>query len=136
MMSVTRFVGLDYHQDSVQVCVMDQEGRVLTNRSVDNHWRSIAAVLEELMDKTSGPVSVKASLESCSGAAHLAEELIEQIARDVAFDVGAVLGTQAVEIVATRHVVDEQSVHGPVESLEVVDGVVLQRVHHVGNETL
>ena len=78
MMSVTRFVGLDYHQDSVQVCVLDQEGRVLTNRSVDNHWRSIAAVLEELMDETSGPVTVKASLESCSGAAHLAEELIEQ----------------------------------------------------------
>lgn len=78
MMSVTRFVGLDYHQDSVQVCVMDQEGRVLANRSVDNLWGAIVAVLDELEDDTTEQVIVKASIESCSGAAHLAEELIER----------------------------------------------------------
>lgn len=78
MSSVTRFVGLDYHQDSVQVCVMDQEGTVLVNRSVANRWQSIAGVLGETIDDESGPVSVRAAIESCSGAAHLAEELIEQ----------------------------------------------------------
>jgi len=77
MNSVTRFVGLDYHQDSVQVCVMDQQGQVLVNRSVGNCWQTIANVLGETIDDESGPVSVRAAIESCSGAAHLAEELIE-----------------------------------------------------------
>ncbi len=39
---VTRFVGLDYHQDSVQVCVMDASGKILGNRSCGNDWRQIA----------------------------------------------------------------------------------------------
>ena len=37
------FVGLDYHQDSVQVCVLDSGGKVLGNRVCDNDrngWRS------------------------------------------------------------------------------------------------
>lgn len=78
MCSVTRFVGLDYHQDSVQVCVMDAQGNVLVNRSVENRWQVIAGVLGETIDDESGPVHVRAAIESCSGAAHLAEELIEQ----------------------------------------------------------
>lgn len=78
MSSVTRFVGLDYHQDSVQVCVMDQRGQVLVNRSVGNRWPAIAGVLGETIDDESGPVNVRAAIESCCGAAHLAEELIEQ----------------------------------------------------------
>jgi hypothetical protein len=36
MSIVTTFVGLDYHQDSVQVCILDSHGNVLTNRSVEN----------------------------------------------------------------------------------------------------
>ena len=78
MSSVTRFVGLDYHQDSVQVCVMDQEGQVIANRSVENRWQAIVDVIDETVDAPEGPVIVKTSIESCSGAAHLAEELIEQ----------------------------------------------------------
>ncbi len=78
MVTVTRFLGLDYHQDSVQVCVMNAEGNTLTNRSVPNSWRCIAAVV----GGTALPaefVAVRASIECCSGAAHLAEELIEQL---------------------------------------------------------
>ena len=26
------FVGLDYHQDSIQVCLVDQQGKMLLNR--------------------------------------------------------------------------------------------------------
>lgn len=78
MCSLTRFVGLDYHQDSVQVCVMDSQGQVLMNRSVENRRQAIAAVLAETIEDDAGPVSVRAAIESCSGAAHLAEELIEQ----------------------------------------------------------
>jgi len=38
----------------------------------------IAGVLGETIEDESGPVNVRAAIESCSGAAHLAEELIEQ----------------------------------------------------------
>ena len=78
MNSVTRIVGLDYHQQSVQVCVMDQEGQALANRSVENRWQAIVAVLEDTVPEGEGPVVVKTSIESCSGAAHLTEELIER----------------------------------------------------------
>ena len=78
MKSVTRFVGLDYHQDSVQVCVMDQQGRALANRSVENRWQAIAAVVEQTLDESVERYRVQAAIESCSGAANLADELIEQ----------------------------------------------------------
>jgi len=78
MKSVTRFVGLDYHQESVQVCVMDADGQTLANRSVENRWPAIVAVLEDTVEEKEGPLVVKTSIESCSGAAHLAEELIER----------------------------------------------------------
>ena len=41
MSRITVFVGLDYHQDSVQVCVLDKKGKMLRNRSCANHWRAI-----------------------------------------------------------------------------------------------
>jgi transposase len=78
MSSVTRFVGLDYHQDSVQVCVMNSEGDVLANRSVENDWHAIAKVVEDVTDGELQSESVRAAIECCSGAAHLAEELIER----------------------------------------------------------
>ena len=39
------FVGMDYHMGSVQVCVLDQAGRVLSNRSVANDWHAIVSVV-------------------------------------------------------------------------------------------
>ena len=45
MTMVTVFVGLDYHQDSVQVCVMDQEGSVLANRPCANAYGAIRTVV-------------------------------------------------------------------------------------------
>jgi transposase len=72
MSRIQVFVGLDYHQDSVQVCVMDRGGQVLSNRSCANDWRAIAQVAGGL-----GP-AVQAAVEACSGAADLAEELIAQ----------------------------------------------------------
>lgn len=78
MATVTRFLGLDYHQDSVQVCVMDAEGNTLANRSVPNSWRCIGAVVSGTV-LPAECVTVRASIECCSGAAHLAEELIERL---------------------------------------------------------
>jgi transposase len=61
---------LDYHQDSVQVCVMDRAGQVVTNRRCANHWRAVAKATKGLGQP------VQAALEACSGAADLAEELM------------------------------------------------------------
>jgi transposase len=67
------FVGLDYHTESVQVCVLARDGKVLANRSVKNDWRAVAAVVRERCGDQAG---VQAAIESCCGAADLAEELI------------------------------------------------------------
>jgi transposase len=77
MSSVTSeavFVGLDYHMESVQVCVLARDGKVLANRPVKNDWRAVAAVV-----RGCGPeATVQAAIESCCGAADLADELIAQ----------------------------------------------------------
>lgn len=64
------FVGLDYHQASIQVCVMDQRGKVLFNKSGPNDAGAVVRAVERF-----GQVG-GAAIESCSGAADLAEELI------------------------------------------------------------
>ncbi len=72
MSSVTVFVGLDYHKASVQVCVMDGSGTVLTNRSCANDWQRIVDVVGCDGNR------VQAAIEACTGAADLAEELIDR----------------------------------------------------------
>jgi transposase len=69
----TVFVGLDYHMESVQVCVLGPNGKVLINRSCRNDWRAVAAVVR---DRLGSQVGVQAAIESCCGAADLADELI------------------------------------------------------------
>ncbi len=64
------FVGLDYHQSCVQVCVEDGSGTVLANRRCENDIAEIVAVAERC-----GEV-VSAAIESCTGAADLADELV------------------------------------------------------------
>lgn len=70
MSSVPVFVGLDYHQDSIQVCVLDQEGRQLCNRSVAND----ADVVERFARLHGSPRRI--AIEACCGSADLAEELV------------------------------------------------------------
>jgi len=66
------FVGLDYHKDSVQVCVENQAGKVLVNRRCRNDWASIVRA-------TNGHGTVsRVAIESCSGAANLADELVHE----------------------------------------------------------
>lgn len=71
------FVGLDYHQSGVQVCVLDDEGKVLINRACTNDWHAITTLAEGR-----GNV-VRAAIESCPGAADLAEELVHKAAWSV-----------------------------------------------------
>jgi transposase len=69
MASVPVFVGLDYHQDSVQVCVVDATGKTLLNRSVAN---DLAAIAQAAL-RYGRPQRI--AIEACCGAAELAERL-------------------------------------------------------------
>src|SRR6266446_1269082 len=64
-------VGLDYHTNSVQVCVMDESGKPLGNQACPNEREAIRAFAEQF-----GQVQ-GAAIEACGGAADLAEELIQ-----------------------------------------------------------
>jgi len=72
MSRITVFVGLDYHQDSVQVCVMNRAGSVLANRRCANRWTAIRTVVRRRSCR------VRAAIEACSGAAELADELVSR----------------------------------------------------------
>ena len=73
IVSQTVFVGLDYHAQSVQVCVLDRQGKQLANRSCANDWQAVQRVVSRVGGKD---VHVQAAIESCCGAADLADELI------------------------------------------------------------
>jgi len=72
MRIVPVFVGLDYHQSGVQVCVMDGKGNVLLNRKVDNRTGKIAKAIR----RVGQPAGV--AIEACCGAADLADRLHQQ----------------------------------------------------------
>ena len=67
--SIPVYVGLDHHQRSIQVCVVHSDGRVLANRCCPNE----VAAVTELVGRF-GEVR-EAVIESCCGAAELAEQL-------------------------------------------------------------
>jgi transposase len=78
MSKVTVFVGLDYHKDSVQVCILDQSGQVLANRKCQNDAGELATLLAFFGD------CVRGAIEACCGSADLADELIERHGWDLA----------------------------------------------------
>lgn len=76
MSMVPVYVGLDYHSDSIRVCVMTAEGEQLMNRNVGN---SVGAVIEAVQNCGGDErLLVKTvAIEACSGAADFATQLIE-----------------------------------------------------------
>jgi transposase len=72
MSTVPLYVGLDYHQDSIQVCVLNPEGRVILNRSTANDPLELRRLLEPL-----GTVA-RVGIEACCGAADFGERLVQQ----------------------------------------------------------
>lgn len=72
MSNLPVFVGLDYHQDAVQVCVVNHEGKLLTNRSVENE----AEAIHRVATRHGRPLRV--AVEACCGAANLAQELCDR----------------------------------------------------------
>jgi transposase len=77
MSTVPVFVGLDYHQDSIQVCVLNQQGDVLLNRAARNDCEDLARLVNPL-----GHVR-RVGIEACCGAADLGEELVERFGWNV-----------------------------------------------------
>ncbi len=71
---LTVCLGLDYHSDSIRVCVMTMEGESLLNRSVANSVAAVLEVVDACRRKHALLVRVVA-LEACSGAANFAVEL-------------------------------------------------------------
>ncbi|MGQ0579987.1 MAG: IS110 family transposase [Betaproteobacteria bacterium] len=70
MDTVAVYVGLDYHDESVQVCVMNRDGQVLANTGCHNDRRAIVDCVHRYGR------CVQAAVESCTGAANLADELV------------------------------------------------------------
>lgn len=66
------FVGIDYHQKVVQVCVMDQTRKILLNQAVDNDPEAVFRAVAPFGS------NVHAAVEACTGAAEFVEQLIDQ----------------------------------------------------------
>lgn len=66
------FVGLDYHDCFVQVCVMDSAGKVLGNRRVANSLTDVADYVDKVRDER---VIMQAAIESCCGTSQFAEAM-------------------------------------------------------------
>ena len=64
------YVGLDYHSETIRVCVMDAEGQTLVNRSVSN---SPSAVVD--LVRVNGGLVRAVAIEACCGAADFATAL-------------------------------------------------------------
>jgi transposase len=77
MGNVPLFVGLDYHQDSIQVCVLNQKGEVLLNRAAANDFQDLARMVQPL-----GSVA-RVGIEACCGAADLGEQLVQRLGWNV-----------------------------------------------------
>lgn len=69
MGSISVFVGLDYHDETIRVCVMTAAGEMRFNRDMKNDPRAIAELIGEL----GTPESV--AIEACCGASNFASEL-------------------------------------------------------------
>ena len=72
MSKVTVYVGLDYHKDSIQVCIMDHAGKILANRSCPDRAKAVVAFV------AAHGQEVHAAVEACGGSANLADELATQ----------------------------------------------------------
>lgn len=72
MGTVPVYVGLDYHSGSIQVCILDQSGKQISNKRRGNSLADVLAVVN------GHGVPQRAAIESCCGAADLAEQLRDQ----------------------------------------------------------
>ena len=72
MFNLPHYVGLDYHQKIVQVCVMDQKRNILLNQAVENDPEAVFRVVAPFGS------NIHAAIEASTGVAEFAEILIEK----------------------------------------------------------
>lgn len=78
MVSISRlWIGLDYHQDSIRVCIVNEHGQTLVNRDCPNRWTAVHSLA------IGHGFVVGCAIEACCGAADFAEELREKAQWDV-----------------------------------------------------
>jgi transposase len=70
MSSLPVFVGIDYHQNVIQVCMMDQNRKILANQSVPNNPGAVFQVVGACGSH------VRVAIEASTGVANFAEMLI------------------------------------------------------------
>jgi transposase len=75
MASVPVYIGLDYHSDSIQVCVMTEDGQTLRNRRVPNEAGHVVECVTTAGGKADVVLVRGVALEACCGAADLATTL-------------------------------------------------------------
>ena len=78
MLSITDwycYVGFDYHNCFVQVCVLDSNGSILGNQRVVNDVGAIIDYVDNIRD---GRLIKGAAVETCCGASNFAEQLLDQ----------------------------------------------------------
>ena len=66
------YVGLDYHSETIRVCLMDENGDVIVNRNARNE---VGAVVD--LVKSHHGIVVEVAIEACCGSADFAWELFE-----------------------------------------------------------
>jgi transposase len=69
MSIVKTYVGLDYHEDTVRVCILDQTGKMLLNRDLPNSVPKVATAIHYF------GIPGKVGIEACCGAADFATKL-------------------------------------------------------------
>jgi transposase len=69
MATVRVFVGIDYHDQQLQVCVLNESGRVLSNAPCENRVSTLVGIIQRYGQQ------VFAAIEACCGAADLADAL-------------------------------------------------------------
>jgi transposase len=70
MSMVPCYVGLDYHDDTIRVCAMEEDGSVLVNRDVLNNPALVMLAVARVSDQVLG-----VAIEACCGAADFAARL-------------------------------------------------------------
>ena len=72
MNDCTVFVGLDYHEDVVQVCVLDDHGDLLGERRIPNDHRRVVSFVNRFGRQA------HVAVEVCTGSAALADVLVNE----------------------------------------------------------
>src|SRR5262245_45334795 len=66
------FVGIDYHDEVIQVCILDRSGKCVRSGRLPNHVPTLVEFIEDFLE---GRTVAAVAIEACCGAANLADQL-------------------------------------------------------------